>query len=397
MGPVWYLAGAALLAALASLAVEALYVTRVSGALASRSLPTAAHLPRVSVIVAARDEARRFADAARSLLAQEYPDIEWILVDDRSTDGTGRLIDEAAAHDHRVQAVHIRHLPDGWLGKNHALATGAARASGQWLLFTDGDVWLHPTALRRAIDVAAARGLDHLTIGPAMTADGYWLQSWVTFTLMMVLTFLSPRRMNRPHGPGGFGIGAFNLIRRTAYEAIGTHRAIALRPDDDVRLGMRLRRHGFRQWAAAEPDLVRVQWYPSISEAVRGLEKNAFAVLDYRPAALAAATAGCLALTLGPLAGALLLHGAVAWLFRAAAALEAVTVWGYAVRFVVPGRPWRAALVACAYPVAGLVYTYAMARSAGIALTRGGITWRGTFYPLDQLRRHTGLEDASDP
>ncbi len=364
---------------------------------AADHLPANGHVPasvpsRVSVIIAARNEAPHIAAAASSLLAQDHPDLEFIVVDDRSTDGTGALIDQLAATDPRVQPVHIRDLPRGWLGKNHALATGAARATGPWLLFADADVRLHPTAVRRALAFAEARRLDHLTIGPAMTARGYWLQAWVALTVMMVMSFVSPRRMNHPRGRAGFGVGAFNLVRRTAYEASGTHRALALRPDDDVCLGMRLRHQGFRQWAAAEPDLAEVEWYPTIAAAVHGLEKNAFAVLNYRPSLVAAATAATLAMFLGPLAGALLLHGAQAWPYRATALLQAATVWLYATTFVVPHRPWRAALVALAYPVAALLYTYAMARSAVVALTRRGITWRDTFYPLDELRRHTGLD-----
>lgn len=395
MVPVLWAVGLILVITAMRPAAEAWYAARLSGALRRAPDPQLSGLPRVSIVVAARDEARRFAQAARSLLAQDHPDLELILVDDRSSDGTGALVDEAAAADPRVQAVHITDLPPGWLGKNHALAVGAARASGQWLLFTDGDVWLDPSAVRRAVGFAVAHGLDHLTVGPAMLARGYWLQGWVAFTLLMVMTFLSPRRMNRARG--GFAVGAFNLVRRAAYLATGTHRAIALRPDDDVRLGMRLGRQGFRQWCAVEPDLVRVEWYPTVAEAIRGLEKNAFAVLEYRPAATLGVIVGGLVLALGPLVGGLILRGPVAWPYRAAFVLDAVTLWRFAATNVLPGRPWRAALVVCGYPVAVVLYLYAVGRSAWITLRRGGITWRGTFYPLAQLRRQTGLEEGTRP
>lgn len=390
----WWLLGAGILAGTLHHLAEAVYIRRLAGALGRGPLPDAP-LPRVTVVVAARDEARGFERAARSLLRQDHPGAEFVWVDDRSTDGTGELMDRLAAEGGaRVRVVHVRTLPEGWLGKNHALYTGARAAAGEWLLFTDGDVWLAPDAVRRAVAFAVRGGFDHLALGPALTAPGYWLQGWVAFALTVILTHLSPRRMNDPRSRRAFGVGAFNLVRRHAYEATGTHRAIALRPDDDVRLGLRLRRMGFRSWAAAEPGLVRVQWYSTVGEAVRGLEKNMFAGLDYNPGVIALACAALLLVFCGPLPAAVLVRGGAAWLFRAAYLLQAATVWIHARTFVLPDRraARRAFLVPWTYPVAALLYTYAVARSAWMALSRRGIAWRGTFYALDRLRRQSGLE-----
>jgi hypothetical protein len=345
--------------------------------------------------VAARDEAARIDATVASLLAQDGCALEIILVDDRSTDGTGARMDAHAADarpGRAVRVLHVRRLPPGWLGKNHALWRGAALARGRWLLFTDGDVWLHPAAIATAVRFAEERGLDHLAVGPALEARGFPLQAWIAVALLAILTFLSPLRMNRPGSRGAYGVGAFNLVRRRAYEAVGTHRAIALRPDDDVRLGLRLRRAGFRGWAAAEPALAAVEWYGSVGEAVRGLEKNTFAVLGYRPGLLAAAVAGILVLLLGPPTGSVLAPGPAAWLFRADALLQWAAVAVMAGTFVVPGRPLRAAAVAAVYPLAGVAFAYAMARSGWLALRRGAIEWRGTRYDLRRLRAHTGLD-----
>jgi hypothetical protein len=401
----WLLA-AALAAATAPHVAEAAYALRTANALArgagrapGDAAPAPSREPLVSVVVAARDEAAGIAATVRALRAQDLPGLEVVVVDDRSTDGTGALVDALAAEPagHPVRALHVRELPPGWLGKNHALWRGAALARGRWLLFTDGDVWLHPGAVRVAVGFAEARRLDHLTLGPALRAPGYALQAWIALALLAILTFLSPRAMNRPRSGRGYGVGAFNLVRRSAYEAIGTHRAIALRPDDDLRLGLRLRRAGFRQWAAAEPALVSVQWYPTLGAAIRGLEKNAFAVLGYRPALLAAAVAGLLALFLGPLLGAAAAPGGAAWLFAAVAAAQWAAVAAVAATFVVPGRPARAAAVALAYAPAALAFAYAMARSGAIALLRGSVQWRGTRYPLQRLRGQTGLEGTPPP
>ncbi|RMG40035.1 MAG: glycosyltransferase family 2 protein, partial [Planctomycetota bacterium] len=125
-------------------------------------------LPKVSVIVAARDEAARVADCLRSILASDYPDFELIAVDDRSTDGTGQRMDEVAAADPRCRVVHITELPEGWLGKCWALHCGTRAARGEWLLFCDGDVLLAPDCVRAAIAEATRCGLDHLALMPGM-------------------------------------------------------------------------------------------------------------------------------------------------------------------------------------------------------------------------------------
>jgi GT2 family glycosyltransferase len=414
----WWLVGLSLLAAFAPYAAEAMYAARVAGAIArgcgvaasgsawpgtgtARRAPAAgAASPTVSVVVAARDEAASIGATVSALQAQDHPALEIVLVDDRSTDGTGDLMDALAASGRQgarpapgpppIRVVRVRDLPPGWLGKNHALWRGARLARGRWLLFTDADVRLHPAAVGAAVRFAEERRLDHLALGPALTARGFGLQAWVSVGLLTILTFLSPRSMNRPSSRRGYGVGAFNLVRRSAYEAIGTHRAIALRPDDDVRLGLRLRRAGFRQWAAAEPALARVEWYGSLGEAIRGLEKNAFAVLNYRPAVLALAVAGTAALFVGPCVGAALVPGPAAWVFRADVAVQWATVATVSALFVVPGRPARAAAVALAYPWAALVFAYAMARSGWLALARGSVEWRGTRYDLGALRSQTG-------
>ena len=194
-------------------------------------------LPRLSAIVPARNEVRGIGAAVDSILRQDYPDLEVVLVNDRSTDGTGRIIARAAAeHPERVRAVTVRDLPAGWLGKNHALWLGAQRVTGEWFLFTDADVVFHRTCFRRAVAYAEAEGLDHLTLSPRVTGRSYRLNAFVAFFVYAFLSYQRPHLANDPKSQVGVGIGAFNLIRRSAYTAIGTHAAISLRPDDDVRL-----------------------------------------------------------------------------------------------------------------------------------------------------------------
>ena len=126
--------------------------------------------PALTVVVPARDEARGVEASVRSLLAQDYPELRVVAVDDRSTDGTGAILDRVGSDEPRLRVVHVGELPPGWLGKNHACASGADAASDGWLLFTDGDVIFAPGALRRAVAYAGRHGLGHLVALPRLVA-----------------------------------------------------------------------------------------------------------------------------------------------------------------------------------------------------------------------------------
>lgn len=370
--------------------IESLYALRKVPALwrevlAETALP---HPPRLSVIVPACNEAETIEGGVRSLLQQDYPNLELILIDDRSTDETGAIIDRLARQFPQLRAIHIRHLPDGWLGKNHALWVGAREATGDILLFTDADVHFHPTTLRRAVAFLLHRQLDHLTLAPELRARGYVLEAWVAFFLMAFLAYKTPYRANDPKSKVGIGVGAFNMVRREAYERMGTHQAISLRPDDDLRLGQRMKRMGMRSNVADGHRLLSVEWYPSLSEAIRGLEKNVFAGLEYSVPLLLSSVLGMLAIMVWPYIALALSSGWTLALYGAAILLQLAL-------FVLCTFPLgaRSLYLAPFYPVAALLMAYTFARSAYLTFRRGGIVWRGTFYPLALLRSQSGLPD----
>jgi hypothetical protein len=336
--------------------------------------------PCLSLVVAARDEARGIEPAVRSMLAQDYPALELVVVDDRSTDGTGALLDRLAAADSRLTVVHVEQLPPGWLGKNHALQLGAGRAAGEWLLFTDADVHFAPGALGRAVRYAEERGLDHLAVAPALDMPGLMLRVFGLHFIQSFLAFARPWRARDPRSWFFVGVGAFNLVRRAAYEAVDGHRRLALRPDDDMKLGKVLKRAGFRQDALWGHGAVRVAWYHSVRELARGLEKNMFAGIEYsRLLSLAGglvqlaggvAPPVLLALTTGPARALLAAQvavslGLMAWTAR---------------------RTGEHPALALAYPLAVLLFVFLLWRTMALNLVQGGIRWRGTFYPLDCLR-----------
>lgn len=336
----------------------------------------------VSIVVAARDEAGGVERAARSLLAQEYRPLEILIVDDRSQDGTGAILDRLAGEDPRLRVIHTTELPPGWLGKNHALAIGAAAASGEWLLFTDADVELAPGTLARGLGYARAHGLDHLTVLPEVRVSGVGLQGFVTGLAVWGVLATRPWAIRNPRSRRSLGVGAFNLVRKEAYLRAGGHRAIRLRPDDDLKLATILKRSGARADVLRGAGAVGVEWYSSLGAAIEGLMKNSFAVVEYRVSAILAGVALYLAAGLGPAAG-LLLGGPLDRLL-AAGALAGQLGAAWRLSRDIP-LPRRSALL---FPGACLLLAWVLVRATVVTLVTGGIRWRGTFYRLTELRRN---------
>jgi hypothetical protein len=336
--------------------------------------------PRVSIVVPARNEARSIEGALRSLLRLDYPEFEVIALDDRSTDATGAILDRLSRDDQRLRVEHIADLPEGWLGKNHAMAVGAAAASGAYVLFTDADVVFEPTTLRRAVSLMEREGIDHLAALPDVAVPGVALNAFVAAFGVFFLLYSRPWKASDPRSRHHIGIGAFNLIRSTVYRAIGTHQAIAMRPDDDMKLGKIVKKHGFKQDVVTARELMSVEWYQSLGEAVHGLMKNAFAGVGYSLAAVTVSTAAILVLYVWPFVGLVATRGL-------ARTLNAVSVGIMVLLFalVSHGRPWRTAYV-LAFPAAAMLFAYVVWRSALVAVVRGRVEWRGTEYPLSKMR-----------
>ncbi|MDF2659827.1 MAG: nucleotide-diphospho-sugar transferase [Paenibacillus sp.] len=345
--------------------------------------------PLVSVIVAAKEEEASIADTVRYLLEQDYPRLEIIAINDRSQDGTGRRLDELKRWSEKrpstaipLKVVHITALPEGWLGKNHALYQGYLQAKGSYLLFTDADVRFSSTAIRDALSYAESSGADHLTLTPLMIARSFWLRAFVQYFMFSLNLFLRLWRANDDRQiKFGTGIGAFNLITRKAYEAIGTHRALAMRPDDDLRLGVLVKRAGFKQRLLIGKNHLEVEWYPTLQEAVKGLEKNLFSGFGYRLPMAVFGMLGQLLAFFGPFAGLLLLP---TWGGFAYAASAAILVGLYVASTRRLSKD--SGKEAWALPAAVWMLIVVLARSVYLTLRRGGIYWRGTFYPLDRLR-----------
>jgi cellulose synthase/poly-beta-1,6-N-acetylglucosamine synthase-like glycosyltransferase len=342
--------------------------------------PLVGPLPRVSILIPARNEERNLEEALRSVLALDYENLEIDVIDDRSTDRTGEILDRMTAAEPRLRVMHVRELPAGWLGKNHALWLGAEKATGDFLLFTDADVVLEPSALRRAVQVMVADGLDHLTASPEIARPSVLFELFIgAFSLFFAL-FTRPWKAKDPRSPYYVGIGAFNLVRATAYRAVGGHRTIAMRPDDDLKLGKLLKSRGFRQEFVFGQGALRVEWYTSVRELIQGLMKNAFSGVDYRVRVVAVATVIQLAVFVWPFLAVLLIPGAARWLNLASVLTLVGLCWINAPLAGV--RRWHG----IGFPLATLLFLYILWRATLLTLWNDGIDWRGTHYPLAELR-----------
>jgi glycosyltransferase involved in cell wall biosynthesis len=321
----------------------------------------------------------------QSLLAQDYPGrLEILAIDDRSTDRTGEIIAGLAAENpEKLKPLRVDRLPEGWLGKNHALSLGAEAARGEWLLFTDADVEFSPGCLRDAIHYVLREDLDHLTLSPGLISRGVALKSFVTVFVLVFGVTQRPWLASDPRAKEAVGVGAFNLLKREAYRRAGTHRAIRMRPDHDIRLARLLKEAGYSQAVAYGTGSASVEWHETLTGAVRGLEKSIFPGMDYRLWVALLASLLLFWTNVAPFAGVFLARRPAIRLLFGADVLAIAAMYVYGSR--VSGfrlSPLYAAL----HPFGMGVFIYATLRSAFVALAKGGIEWRGTVYPLRLLK-----------
>ena len=337
--------------------------------------------PSISLVFAARDEEEKLPAALATLAELDYPKLEIVAVDDRSEDATGRILDAFAAAHPRFRAVHISELPSSWLGKPHALQKAYEASTGEWLLFTDADVRFRRDALRRAVTMAKQREADHLTLIGDLEMHGFWETTLLTFFGLAFYLATDIYGVAKPSSRAYVGVGAFQLLRRSAYEAIGTHRRLAMEVVDDMKLGKLVKQSHFRSCVGIAQDFVVVRWQSGAGNIIRGVTKNFFAAFGYRVWFAAVALCGMLLLNLAPFVAVFAGHGWVR-IFAGIAVAAALCLHG-GVDVVNRVSP----LYALTHPIGAVLFCYMIVRSVAVTLWEGGVTWRGTFYPLKELKR----------
>ena len=348
--------------------------------LAELSLSELARWPSVSLVAPARNEERNIERAVRSLIRLDYPDLEITLVNDRSTDATGQILDRLAAEFPQLNVVHLTGLPAGWLGKNHALQLGADRSRGEYLLFTDADIFFEPTALRRAIGYAVANRVDHLAATPDTHLPSWLLTAFVvTFSIYFTL-YCRMWAVRNPRSRAHVGIGAFNLVRADVYRAIGGHETIRMRPDDDLKLGKVIKLAGHRQDVVHGQGMIAVEWYRSLFELIRGLEKNFFSGADYSISRTLFSAGLSILFNIWPYIAVFVVPGPTRWVYLGVCLVLWLMAWLMAVGMK---APWSCAL---AFPLAVAMFVYIQLRTMLLNFRDGGIRWRDTHYSLAELR-----------
>jgi glycosyltransferase involved in cell wall biosynthesis len=358
--------------------------------------PQNALLPTLTIVVPARNEEAEIEAALRSLLQLNYPHYEIVAVDDRSTDQTGAIMDRIAADpasQGRLRVLHVQELPAGWLGKVHAMwlgsqendAPGNAARQGRsdWLLFTDADCVFQADCLRRAIHYATTTATDHLVLFPTAHMKTLGERMMIGFPQVMSSFAMRPWKVRDPKARDHMGVGAFNMVKREAYNSIGTYEKLRLEVVDDIKLGEAVKKAGLRQDVVFGPDLVGLRWAVGAAGVVANLEKNLFAFLQFRVSLVLAVCAVTFFLCVCPFLGFALSPGWARAGFGAAIALIALA-YAYTGRYMA-SSPWM--FLTC--PIAALVFAFATLQSAFIAVRDGAITWRGTKYPLEDLRKKT--------
>jgi glycosyltransferase involved in cell wall biosynthesis len=345
--------------------------------------PTPEGEPRVSIIVPARNEEQDIRATLNSLLALDYSNYEIIAVNDRSTDRTGQIMDEvlASADPSKLRVIHVEELPPGWMGKTHAMWTAGKEATGDWLLFTDADVLFKPDSLRRAVAYADAERADHVVLFPRMIMKHPGERMMIAFFQALFVFGHRPWKVADPNAKDHMGVGAFNMVRRPVYDAIGTYQALRMEVIDDMKLGKVIKNAGFAQRNVFGEDLISLHWVRGTFGIVENLTKNFFALLSFQWPRTVASIVALAFLNLGPFIGIFMAHG---WA-RLPYAIALASLFGiyYGMSRLSDVAPYYVLL----HPVSTCLVTYTVARSMVLTMRQGGVVWRGTKYPLDELRR----------
>ncbi len=345
--------------------------------------PSLATAPFVSVIVPARDEERNIQRCVESLLAQDYPRYEVIVVDDGSTDATPELLErmrQTPAGRERLRVVRVDELPRGWAGKPHALHTGAHFATGEWLLFTDADTYHTPGALRSAMARATSEGVDLFTIGTSQEAPDIWNRVLMSLAYMGISFMYPPVLVNCPRSPVAIANGQYLLIRRKVYDQLGGYDTDALRGTvvDDLALAQVVKRSGRRLLFVDGRGLVTTHMYHSLAEHWNGWGKNAVAGSRGGPWSFALLASGLPMITIAPfvvVASGLLRRD---WRMALAGGAPVAAMLGYRAyldrMLAIPLRyGWT-------HPLGGLVFTGILGRSFWHKLRGATVPWRGRSY-----------------
>jgi glycosyltransferase involved in cell wall biosynthesis len=342
----------------------------------------------VLIVVPAKDEADSIGVCLDRLMQLNgLSNYKVVAVNDRSSDATGAVMHEAAArHSVRIEVVDITHLPEGWLGKNHACWAGAQRGfsalpTAKYVLFTDGDVKFHPDTVAESITWMRRKKIDFMTLIEDSEYENVLEAAYLLmFGIFLVFFSARPWMLFKKKGRNFMGNGAYLLSTRDAYELTDAHKTLRLEVVEDMRMGLLMRAKGLRCAAAVGLDRIRRRWQPGFTGIFRGLLKNFFAGFEYN-----------IGLTImGVLFFPFVILGPWICLFFGYPSVGVAGLLMLMLCFYLAGRcshlPWFTSFLLS--PITALTASANLATSAFRTLKDGGVRWRGTLYPLSELRAH---------
>ena len=341
--------------------------------------PIAHVQPSLAIIIPVRNEEADLEKALQSVCNINYDNYRIIVVNDRSTDSTPQILENFTKRYPKLTVTTITDLPDGWLGKNNALYQGYKSSTEEWLLFTDADIEYHPDAISKAMAYSVKNNLDNLAVMPEVISPSGLLNSVLGTFKFMLMVYLRPWDAIKPKTSAHIGIGAFCLVKRTAYEKAGTHILIKLRPDDDIKLGYNIKKAGLRQDVLSGSGNVKLEWYKNMRQFINGLMKNSFATANYNVFMALGFAVACLVCFTLPVP-VMLIWGNMYIKLLAIAVLLMQMLY---MHLVPPNKWWYALMI----PFSGAIMAYVFVRSTFITVKQGGIYWRDSFYWLDELKR----------
>ena len=350
--------------------------------------PPPSPAPLISVCIPARNEERNIRACAEALLAQDYPNLEIIVLDDRSSDATPFILTEIAALDSRLHPISGSDLPKGWAGKPHALFQAAAHARGAWLCFVDADTIVDRSTLSSCYSKAIETQADMFTIMTFQVLDSFWEKVVMPLVLTALSVGFSPRKINDPKRKDAIANGQFILIKRATYLAIGGHESIKNSIVEDKALAEKVKWNGYRLIVADGMRIVRTRMYTSLPEMWEGWTKNIYLGLHDQPSLLLLGVFGAIVLLvsafflpLWPLIGSLWYRQGGGWM-AGAVIIQSLLIWALLIRErarvnqQLEISPWYSLTTSLG---AG-VFAAMMLASAWKVLSGRGVTWKGRVY-----------------
>ncbi len=351
-------------------------------------VPAPTSAPKVSVCIPARNEETNIRRCVEAVLRQDYPNLEIIVLDDRSTDSTLTLLKEIASRDSRLLPISGSDLPEGWAGKPHALYQASAVAKGEWLCFVDADTFLEPNALSSVYVKALETKADLFTMMTRQILGSFWELTVMPLVMTALSVGFSPRKVNDPARRDAVANGQFIFIKRSIYDLIGGHEKIKDQIVEDKALSENVKWNGHRLVVADGRLVASTRMYTSLETMWEGWTKNIYLGLRDHPSLLLLGAFGAtlalfaaLFLPVWPLLG-------LAWYFNHggwmawAVIVEALLVWGYLVyfRFMVAKEMEIPRWYAWTTPLGAGVFAAMMLTSAWKVISGQGVTWRGRNY-----------------